>query len=173
MAVRQILRMGSPLLLQHAIPVKEFNTPALECLIKDLKDTMHHTNGAGLAAPQIGVSSQVVIFGLLNNPRYPDEDEIKEQVLINPEITVLDNNTVDGWEGCLSIPGMRGLVPRFKAIQYSGYDEKGVYRSVKAEGFHARVIQHECDHLWGKLYPMRMTDMSQFGFTEEITQLQY
>ncbi len=168
MAVRDILRMGNPLLLQRCIPVIEFDAPDLELLINDLRDTMHHANGAGLAAPQIGVSLQVVIFGVHNNPRYPDEEEIKEQVLINPEITILDTDMVDGWEGCLSIPGMRGLVSRYKAIRYSGYDEKGKHHVVEAEGFHARVVQHECDHLWGKLYPMQMTDMSKFGFTDSI-----
>ncbi|MEE9302328.1 MAG: peptide deformylase [Thiotrichaceae bacterium] len=168
MAIRKILRMGDPLLLQQSELVTTFNTIDLESLINDLRDTMHHANGAGLATPQIGVSLQVVIFGIHNNPRYPDVEEIKEQVLINPEITVLDDNKIDGWEGCLSIPGMRGLVPRYHAIRYSGYDEKGRYRVVEAEGFHARVVQHECDHLWGKLYPMRMTDMSKFGFIDEI-----
>lgn len=169
MAVREILRMGNPLLLQEAKPVKEFNTPQLNVLISDMRDTMHDANGAGLAAPQIGVSLQVVIFGILNNPRYPDADPIDEQILINPKIKVLDDEKVEDWEGCLSVPGMRGLVPRYKKICYSGYDEQGNARSIEADDFHARVVQHECDHLWGILYPMRMTDLSKLGFTEEVT----
>lgn len=168
MAIREILRMGNPVLLQQAEPVNNFDTAELHELIIDMRDTMHHANGAGIAAPQIGISLQVVIFGLLNNPRYPDEAPLKEQVLINPEITIREKETVEGWEGCLSVPGMRGLVPRFKKISYSGFDEKGNQRTVEADGFHARVIQHECDHLWGMLYPMRMTDMSKLGFTDEI-----
>ncbi len=176
MAVRNILRMGHPLLLQPSRPVQAFNTPELDALINDLKDTMHHASGAGLAAPQIGALLQVVIFGSSDssdNPRYPNEDHIEEQILINPVITPSYNEKGEemsnGWEGCLSIPGMRGLVPRYESIQYTGYNERGDFRSVTVSGFHARVVQHECDHLWGKLYPMRMTDMSSFGFTEELS----
>lgn len=184
MTVRNILRMGNPLLLQPSQPIQTFNTPELDALINDLKDTMYHANGAGLAAPQIGVLLQVVIFGSKSsssNPRYPDENHIEEQVLINPVITPnffeeydesnnkKDDVMTDGWEGCLSVPGMRGLVPRYESINYTGYDETGAFRSVTVSGFHARVVQHECDHLWGKLYPMRMTDMSSFGFTEELS----
>lgn len=172
MAVRNILRMGNPLLLQPSQPIQAFNTPELDSLIEDLKDTMYEANGAGLAAPQIGVLLQVVLFGssdTSDNPRYPNENSIEEQVLINPVITAIDNEMSNGWEGCLSVPGMRGLVPRHESIQYTGYNEMGDFRSVIVSGFHARVVQHECDHLWGKLYPMRMTDMSSFGFTEELS----
>ena len=172
MPIRNILRMGNPLLLQPSQPIQAFNTPELGALINDLKDTMYHANGAGLAAPQIGVLLQVVIFGsksVSSNPRYPDENHIEEQVLINPVITPTNDTMTDGWEGCLSVPGMRGLVPRHESITYTGYDEAGEFRSVTVSGFHARVVQHECDHLWGKLYPMRMTDMSSFGFTEELS----
>lgn len=170
MPVRKILRMGNPLLLEKARPVQAFNTPFLDDLIRDLKDTMHDANGVGLAAPQIGELLQVVIFGVHNNPRYPHAEPVPEQVLINPEITPLSQETEAGWEGCLSVPGMRGWVPRYQSIRYSGYDENGDFRSVEASGFHARVVQHECDHLWGVLYPMRVTDFTRFGFTEEINQ---
>ena len=171
MTVRKILRMGDPLLLTHSKPVQTFNTPELDSLVQDLKDTMYDANGAGLAAPQIGVLLQVVIFGSRDsskNPRYPNENMIEEQVLINPEITAINEEVSDGWEGCLSLPGMRGLVPRHESIRYSGYDQMGNFRTLTVSGFHARVVQHECDHLWGKLYPMRMTDMSSFGFTDEL-----
>ena len=169
MTVRDILKMGDPRLLRSAPPVVEFDTDALHLLISDMLDTMHSASGAGLAAPQIGVDLQVVIFGTdAVNPRYPDAPVVPRTVLINPVITVLDNVMEDGWEGCLSVPGMRGVVPRHARIRYKGFDQYGDAIDRIAEGFHARVVQHECDHLWGKLYPMRMTDFTQFGFTEVL-----
>ena len=169
MTVRDILKMGDPRLLRSAPPVVEFDTDALHLLISDMLDTMHSASGAGLAAPQIGVDLQVVIFGTdAVNPRYPDAPVVPRTVLINPVITVLDNVMEDGWEGCLSVPGMRGVVPRHARIRYTGFDQYGDAIDRIAEGFHARVVQHECDHLWGKLYPMRMTDFTQFGFTEVL-----
>lgn len=169
MTVRDILKMGDPRLLRSAPPVVEFDTDALHLLISDMLDTMHSASGAGLAAPQIGVDLQVVIFGTdAVNPRYPDAPVVPRTVLINPVITVLDDVMEDGWEGCLSVPGMRGVVPRHARIRYKGFDQYGDAIDRIAEGFHARVVQHECDHLWGKLYPMRMTDFTQFGFTEVL-----
>ena len=169
MTVRDILKMGDPRLLRSAPPVVEFDTDALHLLISDMLDTMHSASGAGLAAPQIGVDLQVVIFGTdAVNPRYPDAPVVPRTVLINPVITVLDNVMEDGWDGCLSVPGMRGVVPRHARIRYKGFDQYGDAIDRIAEGFHARVVQHECDHLWGKLYPMRMTDFTQFGFTEVL-----
>ena len=169
MTVRDILKMGDPRLLRSAPPVVEFDTDALHLLISDMLDTMHSASGAGLAAPQIGVNLQVVIFGTdAVNPRYPDAPVVPRTVLINPVITVLDDVMEDGWEGCLSVPGMRGVVPRHARIRYTGFDQYGDAIDRIAEGFHARVVQHECDHLWGKLYPMRMTDFTQFGFTEVL-----
>ena len=169
MTVRDILKMGDPRLLRSAPPVVEFDTDALHLLISDMLDTMHSASGAGLAAPQIGVDLQVVIFGTdAVNPRYPDAPVVPRTVLINPVITVLDDVMEDGWEGCLSVPGMRGVVPRHARIRYTGFDQYGDAIDRIAEGFHARVVQHECDHLWGKLYPMRMTDFTQFGFTEVL-----
>jgi peptide deformylase len=160
--------MGDPRLLEQARPVEKFDTPELHALIADMRDTMDDLDGAGLAAPQIGVGLQVVIFGVDENPRYPDADAVPQTVLINPKLSRIDDEMEDGWEGCLSVPGMRGLVPRFLRLHYSGFDEFGNPVERTAEGFHARVVQHECDHLIGVLYPMRIRDMRQFGFTEEL-----
>ncbi len=168
MAIKTVLRMGDPLLLQQALPVMQFDTPELHALINDMQDTMQAMNGAGIAAPQIGVSLQAVIFGVSKNPRYPNAEEVPFTVLINPIITPLTEEKESGWEGCLSVPGMRGLVPRFARIRYSGFDEKGRPIDRIVEGFHARVVQHECDHLAGILYPMRIEDFSQFGFTDVL-----
>lgn len=169
MTVREILKMGDPRLLRQAQEVKAFDSDALHLLVLDLLDTMHAANGAGLAAPQIGVDLQVVVFGSGEaNPRYPDRDLVPRTVLVNPVITPINEVTDNDWEGCLSVPGMRGMVPRFTHIRYTGFDPYGDPIDRTVEGFHARVVQHECDHLWGKLYPMRMTDFSQFGFTEVL-----
>jgi peptide deformylase len=169
MTVREILKMGDARLLRVAQPVTAFDTDALHLLVTDLLDTMRAANGAGLAAPQIGVDLQVVIFGSnARNPRYPDRPLVPPTVLVNPVITPLSEATEDDWEGCLSVPGMRGIVPRWSHIRYTGFDQYGDPIDRVAEGFHARVVQHECDHLWGKLYPMRMTDMRKFGFTEVL-----
>jgi len=169
MSVREILKMGDARLLRTAKPVTAFDTDALHLLVTDLLDTMRAANGAGLAAPQIGEDVQVVIFGShARNPRYPDRPIVPPTVLVNPVITPLSEATEDDWEGCLSVPGMRGVVPRWTHIRYTGFDQYGGPIDRTAEGFHARVVQHECDHLWGKLYPMRMTDMSKFGFTEVL-----
>jgi peptide deformylase len=169
MTVREILKMGDPRLLRQAQEVKAFDSDALHLLVLDLLDTMHAANGAGLAAPQIGVDLQVVVFGSGEaNPRYPDRDLVPRTVLVNPVITPIGDATDNDWEGCLSVPGMRGMVPRFTHIRYTGFDPYGDPIDRTVEGFHARVVQHECDHLWGKLYPMRMTDFSQFGFTEVL-----
>ncbi len=169
MTVREILKMGDVRLLRTAQPVSAFDTDALHLLVTDLLDTMRAANGAGLAAPQIGVDLQVVIFGShARNPRYPDRPIVPPTVLVNPVITPLSDVTEDDWEGCLSVPGMRGVVPRWSHIRYTGFDQFGDPIDRSVEGFHARVVQHECDHLWGKLYPMRMSDMSQFGFTEVL-----
>lgn len=166
--IRDILKMGDPRLLQAARPVQRFNTPELRTLIEDMFDTMDHANGAGLAAPQIGVDLQVVIFGFERNPRYPDAPQVPKTVLINPELTPLSDEMEDGWEGCLSVPGMRGMVPRHTSLRYTGFDLMGQRIERVAEGFHARVVQHECDHLRGILYPMRVKDFSKFGFTEVL-----
>jgi peptide deformylase len=169
MTVREILKMGDPRLLRQAQEVKTFDSDALHLLVSDLLDTMHAANGAGLAAPQIGIDLQVVVFGSGEaNPRYPDRDLVPRTVLVNPVITPLGEAADNDWEGCLSVPGMRGMVPRFTHIRYTGFDPYGDPIDRTVEGFHARVVQHECDHLWGKLYPMRMTDFSQFGFTEVL-----
>ena len=160
--------MGHPLLLQQAAPVTRFDTPELHALLEDMRDTMAHLDGAGLAAPQIGVSLQVVIFGVGSNPRYPDAEAVPMTVLINPELTPLDETQEEGWEGCLSVPGFRGVVPRYTRLRYRGYDELGRLIDRTAEGFHARVVQHECDHLIGVLYPMRVRDFSRFGFTDVL-----
>jgi peptide deformylase len=159
--------MGHPVLRERAKAVEDFG-PGLQALLQDMKDTMAAKNGAGLAAPQIGVSQRVVIFGVQKNPRYPDAEEVPFTVLVNPRITVLTREVEEGWEGCLSVPGMRGVVPRYVRLRYSGFDEAGRPFEREAEGFHARVVQHEVDHLDGILYPMRMTDMSRFGFNEEL-----
>jgi len=168
MAVREILRMGDPRLLRVAELVDRFDTPALHALIQDMRDTMAAANGAGLAAPQIGVNLQVLIFGVGHNPRYPDAEQVPFTILINPTLYQLDDEMEDGWEGCLSVPGMRGIVPRFKRLRYTGVDPQGNPIERTVEGFHARVVQHECDHLYGVLYPMRMKDMRQFGFTDVL-----
>lgn len=168
MAIRPVLRMGDPRLLQPSRPVERFDTPELHALIADMDDTMRALNGAGLAAPQIGVGLQVAIFGVEHNPRYPDAEPVPYTVLINPVLEPLDAAMEEGWEGCLSVPGMRGLVPRHRRLRYRGYDQhrRAIDRSV--EGFHARVVQHECDHLAGILYPMRIRDLRNFGFNEEL-----
>lgn len=166
MALREILKMGDPRLLRQAALVGQFDTEALHALVADLFETMYAVNGAGLAAPQIGVDLQVVIFGFKKNVRYPDAPEVPETVLINPVLTPLSNEQEDGWEGCLSVPGLRGVVPRYTKLRYTGYDQFGNVIDRTVDGFHARVVQHECDHLIGMLYPMRIKDFTQFGFTE-------
>ncbi|MBI3728994.1 MAG: peptide deformylase [Burkholderiales bacterium] len=166
--IHPILKMGDARLLRVAEQVTAFDTPELHELIKDMFETMIAANGAGLAAPQIGVNLQLVIFGFKNNPRYPDAPVVPETVLINPILTPLSEETDDAWEGCLSVPGMRGLVPRWSALRYEGYDQFGTRISRDVDGFHARVVQHECDHLNGILYPMRIRDLTQFGFTEVL-----
>jgi peptide deformylase len=169
MTVRDILKMGDPRLLRIAQPVTDFDTPELHLLVRDMFETMAAVNGAGLAAPQIGVDLQLVIFGTDTvNPRYPDAPPVPRTVLLNPAITPLDDSEEDGWEGCLSVPGLRGVVPRFARIRYTGFDPYGDPIDRVAEGFHARVVQHECDHLIGKLYPMRVRDFTKFGFTEVL-----
>ena len=168
MSVREVLRMGHPVLRERAKPVEKLATPELRELVQDMKDTMASLNGAGLAAPQIGVSQRVVIFGVEKNPRYPDAEEVPFTVLVNPKITLLTREVEEGWEGCLSVPGMRGIVPRYTKLRYTGFDHEGNPIEREAEGFHARVVQHECDHLDGILYPQRMTDLSKFGFTREL-----
>jgi len=169
MTVREILRMGDARLLRVAEPVTRFDTPELHALVADLRETMAAVNGAGLAAPQIGVNLQVVIFGsTTRNPRYPDRPLVPPTVLVNPVITSLGPEEEEDWEGCLSVPGLRGVVPRWSRIRYTGCDETGRPIDRTVEGFHARVVQHECDHLLGKLYPMRVRDFSRFGFTEVL-----
>ena len=168
MAVRKVIKMGHPLLLERAKEVESYATPELDSLINDMKDTMADLNGAGLAAPQIAQSLRIVIFGVEANPRYPDVESVPETVLINPEITVLDSEKEPGWEGCLSVPRMRGLVPRYKSIKYRGYDQNGELIEREASGFHARVVQHEVDHLDGILYPQRIENMQNFGFEDEL-----
>ena len=168
MTVREILKMGDPRLLRVAQPVRLFNTPELHALIADMVETMEAAQGAGLAAPQIGVDLQLVIFGFRHNPRYPDAPPVPMTVLINPVITPLSDAIEDGWEGCLSVPGLRGEVPRFANIRYTGFDAQGQAIERVADGFHARVVQHECDHLIGRLYPTRMTDLTKFGFTSVL-----
>jgi len=168
MAVREILKMGDPRLLRVAPKVASFDTPELHALVADMMDTMVAANGAGLAAPQIGVDLQLVIFGFERNQRYPDAPPMPLTVLINPTITPLDDVMEPGWEGCLSVPGLRGVVPRHARIRYTGFDVKGQPIEREAEGFHARVVQHECDHLIGRLYPTRMTDLRQLGFTSVL-----
>ncbi|HSI24615.1 MAG TPA: peptide deformylase, partial [Methylotenera sp.] len=165
MAVKNVLRMGDPLLLQKAQPISAFDTPELHALIQDMKDTMQAMDGAGIAAPQIGVSLQAVIFGVGENPRYPDAEQVPYTVLINPTLNYISDEMEDGWEGCLSVPGMRGVVPRYTRLHYTGFDQYGNAIDRLVSGFHARVVQHECDHLLGILYPMRITDLSQFGYT--------
>jgi peptide deformylase len=166
--IREVLRMGDERLLQRSIEVGRFGTRELAALLQDMRDTMAHLNGAGLAAPQIGVGLRVVIFGVKANPRYPDVEEVPDTVLINPELMPLSDEIEEGWEGCLSVPGMRGWVPRWSRLKYAGYDEQGRRFERSVEGFHARVVQHECDHLDGILYPMRIRDLSKFGFNEAL-----
>jgi peptide deformylase len=168
MAVREILKMGDPRLLRIAAPVTEFDTPDLLALVEDMFDTMRAANGAGLAAPQIGEDLQLVIFGFERNERYPDAPPVPQTVLLNPVIEPLDDELVDGWEGCLSVPGLRGVVPRFARIRYRGFDPQGQPIEREADGFHARVVQHECDHLIGRLYPTRMNDLTRFGYTSVL-----
>jgi peptide deformylase len=169
MAVHEILKMGDPRLLRVAQPVTEFDTDAIHLMVSDMFDTMRAANGAGLAAPQIGVDLQLVIFGSEGpNPRYPDAPLIPRTVLLNPVITPLGSEEEEGWEGCLSVPGLRAVVPRWARIAYAGFDQYGDPIERTADGFHARVVQHECDHLIGKLYPMRVRDFSKFGFTEVL-----
>ena len=166
--IRPVLRMGDPRLLERSRPLEAFGTSDLRELIGDMRDTMAHLSGAGLAAPQIGVPLRVVMFGVKKNPRYPDAEEVPDTVLINPVIEPVGREMEDGWEGCLSVPGMRGVVPRYKRVRYRGFDEKGESIDRTVEGFHARVAQHECDHLDGILYPMRIEDFSQFGFVDVL-----
>lgn len=168
MSIRPVLKMGDPRLLEVARKVEKLGTPELDDLIQDMHDTMEALNGAGLAAPQIGVDLQVVIFGVKRNPRYPDAEEVPYTVLVNPEVAPLTREMEQDWEGCLSVPGMRGMVPRFTKLRYQGLDQYGRPIDREVEGFHARVVQHECDHLQGILYPMRVTDFRTFGFTDVL-----
>jgi peptide deformylase len=167
MTTRQVLRMGDPRLLRKAEPVREYGAQLLE-LLADMRDTMREYQGVGLAAPQIGVNLRVVIFGVRASPRYPDVEEVPETVLVNPVITPLNGEIEEDWEGCLSVPGLRGMVPRFREIRYQGTDEYGATIDRTVRGFHARVVQHECDHLDGILYPMRVRDFSRFGFNDVL-----
>lgn len=166
--IRPVLRMGDPRLLERAAPVVEFDTPDLHALIQDMEDTMRAKNGAGIAAPQISVSQQVVIFGVGFNPRYPDAEQVPYTVLINPVLEPIGAEMEEGWEGCLSVPGMRGVVPRYAKLRYQGCDQFGNPIERTVTGFHARVVQHEADHLMGILYPMRIPDLRNFGFNEEL-----
>jgi peptide deformylase len=170
MAIRTILKMGEPLLFQESslVSPSSIATDEIQSIIQDLLDTMTAANGAGLAAPQIGVPLQIVVFGFEKNNRYPNEAPVPQTILINPIITPLSDEKVSGWEGCLSVPGLRGVVPRFLHIRYQGFDQHGNSIDRQVSGFHARVVQHECDHLIGKLYPMRVEDFTQFGFTEVL-----
>lgn len=168
MAVREVLKMGDPRLLQVSRPVEAFATPRLRELVSDMTDTMRHLDGAGLAAPQIGVDLQVVIFGVASNPRYPGVEEVPLTVLVNPVLTPLTDRMETAWEGCLSVPCLRGVVPRCAKLRYQGFDADGSPIDRAVEGFHARVVQHEVDHLHGILYPMRMRDFRNFGFTEVL-----
>ena len=168
MTIRQVLKMGDARLLRRAEEVRSFDTPELHALLADMRDTMQALEGVGLAAPQIGVNQRVVIFGVHHNPRYPDAEPVPQTVLLNPVITPLSSDTEEDWEGCLSLPGLRGLVPRFKTIRYQGCDEYGALIDRTVSGFHARVVQHECDHLDGILYPMRIRDLRQFGFSDVL-----
>jgi peptide deformylase len=166
--IREVLRMGDPRLLRRSEEIKDFGAPELKELLQDMRDTMAHLSGAGLAAPQIGVNLRVVIFGVRANPRYPGVEEVPDTVLINPVLTPLANELDEGWEGCLSVPGMRGLVPRYTHLRYAGFDENGKPLQRDVSDFHARVVQHEVDHLDGILYPMRIRDLSKFGFNEAL-----
>ena len=166
--IRDVLRMGDPRLLERSRPVERFDSPELHALIADMRDTMARQNGAGLAAPQIGVGLRVVIFGVHANPRYPDAEEVPDTILINPELEPLGTEIQEDWEGCLSVPGMRGWVPRHARIRYAGFDERGRPFERTVQGFHARVVQHECDHLDGILYPRRIVDLTRFGFIDAL-----
>jgi peptide deformylase len=168
MAIREVLKMGDPRLLALSEPVTAFGTPELANLLADMQDTMRDLNGAGLAAPQIGVGLRVVIFGFEQNQRYPDEESIPLTVLINPVLTPIGDGLEEGWEGCLSVPGMRGLVPRYRELRYTGFDAAGAPIDRTVKDFHARVVQHEVDHLDGILYPRRIRDLTQFGFNEAL-----
>ena len=166
--IREVLRMGTPSLLARSREVEAFGTAELDALLADLRDTMQAYSGAGIAAPQIGVNLRVVIFGVARNPRYPDAGEVPYTELVNPVITPLGDAMEEGWEGCLSVPGLRGVVPRHARVRYQGFDPHGRTIDREVEGFHARVVQHECDHLDGILYPMRVRDFTRFGFTEVL-----
>ena len=166
--IREVLKMGDERLLHRAAEVEHFGTPELAALLQDMRDTMAHLNGAGLAAPQIGVGLRVVIFGVTANPRYPDAEEVPDTVLINPELAPLSDEIEEGWEGCLSVPGLRGWVPRWRSLRYAGCDKQGRRFERTVEAFHARVVQHECDHLDGILYPMRIRDLAKFGFNDAL-----
>jgi peptide deformylase len=166
--IREVLRMGDSRLLEKSRPVEAFGTPALLELVADMRATMAHLNGAGLAAPQIGVPLRVVVFGVKRNPRYPDAEEVPDTVLVNPIVTPVGEAMEEAWEGCLSVPGLRGMVPRYSRLHYRGFDETGATIDRTVEGFHARVVQHECDHLDGILYPMRIRDFSNFGFVDVL-----
>lgn len=166
--IKDVVRMGDPRLLEVSKKVTQFDTPELHALLADMHETMEALDGAGIAAPQIGVNLQVSIFGVTRNPRYPDAEEVPYTVLINPILTPLSDEMEEGWEGCLSVPGMRGLVPRYKKLRYQGFDQCGKPIDRSVDGFHARVVQHEVDHLMGVLYPMRIKNMRSFGFTEVL-----
>jgi len=166
--IREILRMGDPRLLRVSEPVTRFDTVELRELLTDMFETMQAADGAGLAAPQIGVGLRVVVFGFESNARYPEAAAVPRTILINPAIEPLGDAMQDGWEGCLSVPGLRGLVPRFERVRYRGFDERGIALEREVDGFHARVVQHECDHLDGILYPMRVRDLRAFGFTDVL-----
>ncbi|HSS69445.1 MAG TPA: peptide deformylase [Casimicrobiaceae bacterium] len=166
--IREILRMGDPRLLERAKPVSQFGTPELRALLADMRETMIAANGAGLAAPQIGVGLRVVIFGFEHNQRYPDAEPVPYTELVNPVLTPLTTDMEEDWEGCLSVPGLRGRVPRFTLLRYTGFDPDGTPIAREVEGFHARVVQHEVDHLDGVLYPMRIRNMRTFGYTEVL-----
>jgi len=166
--IKPVLKMGDPRLLERAAPVVQFDTPELHALVQDMEETMRAKNGAGIAAPQIGISQQVVIFVVGFNPRYPDDEEVPYTVLINPVLEPIGTEMEEGWEGCLSVPGMRGVVPRYAKLRYQGYDQLGKPIDRTVTGFHARVAQHEADHLMGILYPMRIRDLRNFGFNEEL-----
>jgi peptide deformylase len=168
MTVHTILKMGDPRLLRQAEPVTQFDTPELHALIADMRETMHAAGGVGLAAPQIGVNLQLVIFGFQQSERYPDAPPVPETILINPVLTPLADDKEDGWEGCLSVPGLRGMVPRWTKLRYVGVDQYGNAIEREVDDFHARVVQHECDHLAGVLYPMRMTDLSRLGYIDVL-----
>ena len=168
MAARRVLKMGDPLLYKKAEPVTQFSTPELDRLVADMFDTMAELNGAGLAAPQIGVSQRVVIFGVEANPRYPQVEPVPTTVLVNPKLTPIGNEMEDGWEGCLSVPGLRGLVSRYRSLRYTGFDQRGTPIDRTVSGFHARVVQHECDHLDGILYPLRLRDIRLLGYEDAL-----